>query len=191
MSTKKNGCGQAAGGCLILFAIAFILFAYVGSQYAPNPSNQPAVTVAPSIESTPLAANVLPGLQPVDVYLNLTNKGFTKEGPKQVGDQLYWKISETTAAHSYFVEIYGPTASTVSLVQANALNFSDADTNTVAQDFFGYIATIPYDGATPANAKKWAHSNIGRNSKATFGNVAFEIFADNSPRARMLTIGTK
>lgn len=190
MSKKKGGCGQAAGGCLIIILLGFMGFAYVASKY--QPTQQPETTSdSPTSSPATTASNIIPGLAPVDVYLNLTNKGFTKDGPRPVGDQVYWKISETTADHSFILEIYGPNASTVSTVTASALNFSTADTDTMARDFLGYIATIPYDKSQPGTARDWIKANVSRDASTNFGGVQFEIFAERSPKARMLTIGRK
>ena len=67
------------------------------------------------------------------------------------------------------------------------MNYSSADTNDKSKDFLGYVASIPYEGSKPAEAREWLKNNIHHNASITIGNVRFEIVA-NAPRARILNV---
>ncbi len=146
-------------------------------------------------DKTPAKSKYIPGLQPVDVYLNFTNKGFTLTKDLGGRDELsggvvnFWYCEETTSQSQSRVTVMGPSATQVESVHAmfTYSGSSASDTDKHARDFLAYVATLPYDNARPADAKVWVQSNIGKNAKTTIGGVSFELFA-NAPRARILLL---
>jgi hypothetical protein len=199
MHAKKSSPFTCCLGLLcaiVITPIAIALVVGLAGIKLPTPTTPPqasakqAITPSPQANAEAPAETIatIPELMPVDVYLNLTNKGFTKEGPRTVGDSTYWLCTSATPELTYRVEIYAPkNASAVSSVSASLTNSGTQDTAALAAEFFAYVATLPYDGAEPERAAQWVKANAGRNAKATFGPVTFEIFA-NAPRARILRI---
>jgi len=129
----------------------------------------------------------IPGIVAVDVHGNFTDIGF--ELTKDIKTtRSSWTVTDETTEHDFTVVIYG-TPSEVFEIEATALNFSSKDTGEVTKAFLGYVATIPYDGSSPIEAKKWVESNINTSAETTFGSVELEIVANpDSPRARILMI---
>lgn len=203
-SSISTGCG-----CLIIAGVTLAVMAAVSSrpgrsrpqreQTSPrvNPTDNESKSFAaqddgstaserhhqaqPMVSSVP----VIPGLRPADVYLNLTNKGFSKTGPRTMpdGDAL-WKVEQNLDSHSLQAEVWAPGSSNVRLVRAFAVNsmLPESATHQIAKPFFGYLATLPYDGSTPIEARRWVETHAGTNASKTFGKVEFELFA-TSPRA--------
>lgn len=70
-------------------------------------------------------------------------------------------------------------------IAAKIAGFFDAET---AAKFLGFIATMPYDGAEPANARLWVASNIHKtNAETVIGNVWFELSGDGSMRELVMS----
>ncbi len=189
---EKPGCAKTGCGCALLTAVGAAALLFLLSQAATQMPN--AATVAQpqtqaGSESLGFESDktVIPGLETVDIYLNLTNKGFTKTGPRKLVDMVETVCESKEAFSTLRVSIVGPTPGPVSYVVASGENSGTESTDAVVGEFFGYIATIPYDDATPEAAKQWVLTNINRNAKRRFGKVDFEITA-NAPRSRILTI---
>ena len=138
-------------------------------------------------EEDSMKSKGIPGLFAVDVYGIFTNKGFTLTEHSSVEQQELWTVRQKTKEYLFEVGILGTSASNITSVEATALNFSAMDTGEIVKNFFGYVATLPYDGAKPSEAREWVQSNINKTCHAVFGPVKFELIA-NSPRARMLLL---
>jgi hypothetical protein len=140
--------------------------------------------------SSCLATEVIPGLEPVDVYLNLEKKGF--KTTKHYGDSQNTFVCELEEDKcSYTVTAYTPagSANSVKTVQVMAQWFGpndDAATDKL-KPFMGFAATFPYDGATPEEARRWVEANLGKETSESFGGgVKFELFS--KARTRLLRI---
>jgi len=135
------------------------------------------------------SAEPIPGLAPVDIYLNLENKGFTTD--KRFGkEQHTFVCKEETGAFLNTASITIPAsqgADVVTVVNAMHQNYSAASTDALAVGFLGYCATLPYDGAEPAKARAWVEANIGKNVSAVFGGVSFQLFANGQTRILRLS----
>lgn len=136
------------------------------------------------------AAEIIPGLEPVDVYLNLEKKGFTTT--KHFGQSQNTFVCELEEDDcSYTVTAYTPagSASTVKTVQVMAQWFGPGDDAATEKlkPFMSFAATFPYEGATPEQAKRWVEANLGKEVSATFAaGVKFELFS--KARTRLLRI---
>lgn len=120
----------------------------------------------------------IPGISAVDLHGNLTNKGFKLE--KKLDPKMcYWKCSYHTNEYEYIATAYGDSPTKIYKIEAVVLNYSNKNISSIAKDFLGYIATIPYDGSKPLEAKKWVITNINKNSKKSFGKVEYQIVKSN------------
>ena len=143
-------------------------------------------TKSETTTSTARSVKLIPGLAAVDVHGNLTDKGFTLEKELSANPSR-WTCTETTSSYEYIAVAYGKMASQITKIDATVLNYSTKDTGEIAVDFIGYIATLPYDGSSPAQAREWVKNNINNSTTTIIGTVKFEIFA-NSARSRILTM---
>lgn len=141
--------------------------------------------------SVEVFAQYIPGLTAVDVHGNLTNKGFSLNKNLKPGN-VYWECKNQNSEHLYHVFIYGDNASNIFQVKATVLNYSSKSTESLAKDFLGFIATIPYTGSKPNEAKNWVISNINKSCTTSIAGVTYEIVANpSSPLCRILIIYTR
>lgn len=180
---KRRGCGC---GCLVAVVVLGLLAGLMRDGGIPN-ARQP--NVSNDTAPTAVLSHAIPGLAAVDVHGNLTNKGFklsTLFGPEQAE----WKCVQETNSYSMTVEVFGQSPTRITSIRAVYLNLLDEDTNQRAAEFLSFVASVPYEGASPAEAKSWVTDNIGVGATRTFAGVTFELIArPDSPRTRMLLIG--
>lgn len=147
-------------------------------------------SVADVVKADPPA--VIPGLKPVDVYGNLTGRGFSKEGPKFIGGILpgtLWILRNPGEDRDFRVTITGNDANTVRAILATGMIYGPlADFANVSREFLGFVASVPYDGAKPAEARRWVEANVGTNASTVIAGVRFELFAPKPKRTHMLLI---
>jgi outer membrane biosynthesis protein TonB len=134
-------------------------------------------------EPEPAPSNI-PGLTPQDVYLNLENKGFKCSEPKLMGHQneVRWTCEKQEAQGEYLVKIDSSDANSVRLVKARVISHDPARADALAQDFLGYVAKVPYEGAQPEEAKAWVKQNVGSKVSAEFGGVSYTLGAKAGSR---------
>ncbi len=166
---------------LSIFTIAiFLLLALcsVGEKESPDKN----------IEKVEQVENrkYIPGIAAADLHINLTSKGFEFE-KKISTDYCYWKCSSKNTSYLYEAIAYGDNALSIYKIEATALNYSSKSTAEITKDFLGYIASLPYENATPEVATSWIKNNIDKNAIKIISGVKFELTA-NSPRARILTL---
>jgi hypothetical protein len=130
----------------------------------------------PKPEAKPAPSNI-PGLTPQDVYLNLENKGFKCSEPELMGpeDDVRWTCERHEAKGEYMVEINSKDANSVRLLKAWVISHEPARTDALAEDFLGYVARVPYEGAQPDEAKEWVEQSVGRKASAEFGGVSYTL----------------
>ncbi len=175
---------------VIGYGAAAIIFLAAGMSTNPAPPSSNSVNGAPASKTQGQDEKFIPGIQAVDVYLNLEKKGFqTKQTTLSLpeGNVRLWKSEFNSGSYQHAVEIYGKSHDRITSIRATSLNFSSGSMSAVSRDFLGYIASAPYDGANQAEARAWVESNIDKSASKTFGGVKFEIIAD-SPNARILRI---
>jgi hypothetical protein len=104
----------------------------------------------------------------VDVYGDLEDRGFTCEGPDPIGEgEVWWTCESSDVGAEYMVEIWGPDASSVRLVEATVLSYDPSATNELVADFLGFVATVPYEGSNPEEAKLWVEENADATRKVS------------------------
>jgi hypothetical protein len=123
------------------------------------------------------ASRNIPGLTPQDVYLNLENRGFKCSEPELMGpdNEVRWTCEKQEANGEYLVEINSSDANSVRLVEAWVISDDPARADALAQDFLGYVATVPSEGAQPEEAKAWVEQNVGSKASAEFGGVSYTL----------------
>jgi hypothetical protein len=119
----------------------------------------------------------IPGLTPQDVYLSLENRGFTCSEPElmEPEDVVRWTCERQEAKGKYLVEINSKDANSVRLLKAGVISHEPARADALAQDFLGYVARVPYEGAQPEEAKAWVEQSVGSKASAEFGGVSYTL----------------
>jgi len=134
-------------------------------------------------------AENIPGLMPVDVYLNLEAKGFTTEkklagGTSQQFSEFICRKEEGLG--SFTATAYSPkeSVSKVAVVSAvvQTAGVSEGEMNALASSFLGFIASLPYQGSEPAAARAWVAATVGQKKEKVFGGVKFQLFANGATR---------
>ena len=137
----------------------------------------------PKIKAVP----TIPSLAPADVYQDLEDRGYQCFRLETGRLKVHWYCHGAGPLGEGMVDVYGPDAGSVRLVQATYLDYSGADIDVVGGKFLGYVAAIPYEGATAKEARLWVKANIGQDVDDEFGGVSYALFA-NGP-TRSLEIG--
>ena len=183
----------------IIFGLWFLIFAV--ALFSPAPSNERTNTaisndvstkeVLLNIEDVPAETQdkFLPGLQPVDVYQNLTSQGFSKE--MNVGtetDAIWWVCKMSITGIDYDVQIYTTDVNKVESVEALAIIDVTKKEIIAVQQFIIYISSLPYENSNPTEVADWIIQNFN-NDKAikVIGDVKFTIYAP-SLALRMLRV---
>jgi len=127
-------------------------------------------------EPKPAQRNI-PGLTPQDVYLDLENRGFKCSEPEVMGpdNEVRWTCEKQETHGEYSVEINSSDANSVRLIEAWVISNEPARADALAQDFLGYVARTPYEGAKPEEAKAWVEQNVGSKVSAEFGGVSYTL----------------
>lgn len=162
------------------------------STTSDTPSNTPTLptTKTPVPMATRAPKGLLPGLLPADVTANLESRGMECGQVEKL--QMYYVRSCTRSESSVLlrVDVYGRQAFFVDLIEASVIQF-DSASNGLAKDFLGFVSTMPYDGATPAEARVWIETSLPLSSvdgvEATFAGVKFALYGNSE--ALTLEIG--
>ena len=124
------------------------------------------------------ANRYLPGLAPVDVYLNMEKNGFVTEKRLSGKSGNFWISTESVPGIDYRVETYSSNIDNVESVKASAtidMYYEDISTT---QQFFIFISSLPYLGADPQRAGNWIRDNFYYDkSTIVIGDARFTIYA--------------
>src|SRR5829696_4478125 len=144
----------------------------------PSQDQQQHKRGGPKPKPKPEPSNI-PGLTPQDVYLSLENRGFTCSEPEVMGHEndVRWTCERQDAKGRYLVEINSKDANSVRLLKAWVISPERARADALAQDFLGYVARVPYEGAQPEEAKAWVEQSVGSKASAEFGGVSYTLAA--------------
>ncbi len=182
------------GGGLVLFWVA--IAAFVLTTYFPGvtlklgtvevQSNFPALSKS---AERPPSSDILPGLAPVDLYGNLESKGFTinKDIQSHVSTFTCLKVDDWSTLSAIARSPAGR-VSEVSHIEAAAE--TTITSGSIAEEFLGYICTLPYKGSNPAAARAWLVKSFGSPATLTLGNVRFDLTqpAPNNHHLRLTPI---
>jgi hypothetical protein len=90
-------------------------------------------------------------------------------------NEVRWTCEKQEGQGEYLVKINSSDANSVRLVEARVVSYDLAHADALAQDFLGYVATIPYEGAHPEEAKAWVKQSVGSKASAEFGGVSYTL----------------
>ena len=125
------------------------------STFTPIPGDTPV----PTVTQAPEIVALIPGLMPVDVTLNLEQRGFTCTAPKKV---VYYERTckrEEAGIYLFNVDIGGRELFIVDFIDTTVLQFT-TPSNEIAAALIGFVATMPYENATPEDARTWVENTI-------------------------------
>ena len=163
---------------------------------APSDSSISQVTFVPTFESTPdsSVSGKLPGLSPVNVTVGLEKQNFTCTAvKKQLAYYVRTCLKGLPSESLFQVVIYGREPSIVDFIETSVKQNKTPDNN-VAAELLGFVAALPYDGATPEDAKAWVEHTIpalsgqpGNTQEMVFGGVNYVL--RGTPAAYTLEMG--
>ncbi len=155
-----------------VFIIGFMLMLSCG-QKSNNTKMETEAETQTEETSEPLK---LPGLAPVDIYLNMENQGFTTE--KNLGGEYgsSWICKNVSGGINYEVSIFSTSTMDVESVTATAMN-TDGDP-AASLSFIKYVSSTPVDGVDRDAVLSWIEKNFNTD-KAEYesGDVRYTISA--------------
>lgn len=203
--TLKKGYSNKARVISFLWLFVVWVLAFNDPQY----KDYVAKTKASKVESkqnslsknkaTELFRKPIPGLQPGNIYLNLTKKGFSKKGPIShdltelggSGEYVSWELTLKDSLTNHQVEIYSNNIDDVYMVRATILDYLNEpskDASLKIVEFLSYISTLPYENAEPKKAMQWVQENINTHKATTIiAKARFTLYGETAS-AKMLTI---
>jgi hypothetical protein len=147
----------------------------------------PISSPSPSAKLTPLVSTPnsqgtgqLPGLSPVNVTVGLEGQKFTCTAVKK-GTVSYERtcVRGLPSINLIQVLISGKEPSIVDFIDVSVLQNENPE-NKAAQELLSFIASMPYDGATPEEARAWVERTIpaisgkpGGVQETVFGDVKY------------------
>jgi len=203
----------------LLVGTVFLLFLFYGCTPAPATpvrnevgansiiiSTQTATADSPVISETTIPTlvqtqtsgltDVLAGLSPVNITLNLEQQNFTCTAVRKV--TVYYQrtcTKGTSSTYLFKVVILGRESFIVDFIETSVLQYSNPDSKT-AIPILGLMASMPYDGATPEEAQAWVESTIpalegtsGAPQEMVFGGVKYVL--SGQPKALTLEMGER
>jgi hypothetical protein len=163
---------------------------------APPDSPMPSESLTSTIEPTPdsKVTGQLPGLSPVNVTVNLEQQNFTCTQVKK--GVVYYERTCLRGLPStvlFQVVISGREPFIVDFIKASVRQNENPD-NKIATEFLSFMAAMPYEGATPEDARQWVENTIPTLSgkpedaqEAVFGGVKYVL--SGPPTALTLEMG--
>ncbi|MGE5572931.1 MAG: hypothetical protein ACM3ZU_07945 [Bacteroidota bacterium] len=148
-------------------------------------------TVSSIAEEEPEPSSYLPGLTAADIKLNLQKAwGFEFSGPRKLETVFvdHGEVVDSDTGALLQCDIYESTPLKIESVEfmidsSAAMGIVDVGTiDALAEGFFGYCATIPYDDSDPTTAKNWVAGHAKSAKKAgkvlttTVGSAQFELY---------------
>jgi hypothetical protein len=155
---------------LRLFETLFPLIFLVVACSAETHTNDAASSATATAGTT--AKPAIPGLMPVDIYLNLeSEEGHECGGPSLSDEGLSWVCTKQTPGAAFQVLIVGNSATDVVLIDASVFMAPEEQ----AKAFLGHIASIEYQGGNPREARAWVMSSMEAGGERTLGSAKFTI----------------
>ena len=160
---------------------------------APAKSPAPSEALTPTLAATPDSGAVgrVPGLSPVNVTVGLEGQSFTCTAVKKVGSYHQRTCLKGLASETlYQVVISGREPFFVDFIDASVKQAKKPESK-IATAFLGFIASLPYDGSTPDQARAWIESTVpasGRDAQEMeLGGVKYIL--SGPPEALVLEMG--
>lgn len=181
---------QLALACL---GLGVAILCYRGLQLAAQRPRAPRPVATATAQPV---VGVIPELSPVDVTDSIKERDFScSAGADTNGDGVWiWDCERRAGATQFYVTLQSRSLNTVDYISASILQPSASADDIVASDFLGFIATMPYDGAKPSEARAWVEQGLptlsgeqGDIRSTTIASVRYELFGPKT--ARTLSIG--
>lgn len=143
----------------------------------PTSTNTPSPTPSPTITRTPTPEPVewIPGLTAIDVTGNLEDRGFDCEGPRPLQTLDDWTCTSSATDFSWqiYVSVLGDGPQSIRSITASVIDTTGASERST--EFFGFLATVPYDDASPDEARAWVEDHPRDDAETTFGSARFYV----------------
>lgn len=167
LSPKKRGCLFA-----FLIACVALIIGIIAICIATDDSPKTKIDEA---------TLYIGGLNPVDVYLNLKERGFSVDTDYDVTNGTMWTCKYNAKGLDFTVNIFTP--HDVDKAQSVRLTImADPYANLNAgKEIAAFVATIPYDSADKDKARQFVENNYN-NDKATIviGDACFTMYAPSA-----------
>jgi hypothetical protein len=104
------------------------------------------------------------------------------------GDRVLGYVCDDASDPSYYFSVswYGLNASDVRMIDAGVAWLGAGSPESSFDDLLGYVATVPYEAATPSQARAWVRETA--TGTKNFGSAVFELTTSSNGRHRQLTI---
>lgn len=188
-------------GCLITGGVLFAVLVIIGLIVGPSDRSKSksaamadTTTVQPTEQdrqykgvSPEIAPEILPGLDPWAVVEGMKKKGFSEKVNRYKGmAEYHYALDFAGLDLRADMNIYGSDYSTG--VNATAMVQHGLSDIGKAREFFGWLASVYYEGSNPTKARDWAVQQFDQDSSwAILGDGHFLLRAP-SPGSRMLFI---
>ena len=182
------------------------------SQASPTTEREPTATTAPSLTPTSTATSTpqpaatprpaptstatatapewITGLDARNVTQNLENRGFECKGPTKLQTLSSWDCSDSTG--EIVVSVLGRDSTHIRTIDSTVFAFFGAPSDETAANFLGFLATVPYDDASPAEARAWVEANISSGAETVFGSANFQLYGPPAARSlQIVAVGAK
>lgn len=178
MKTRNEKFKGCLGGVLSVILLLF----FVGMCSDDNKTTNQELTEKTDFNS------YIPGIEPVDVYLNLKNEGFKidKTFNPEFGNS--WECKKQIDGIDMYVNIYSPnSASKFQSLKATITVEAGYKHIEAGKYFIKYISSLPYDGSNNVAAVNWIDKHFYHSADTIIGNVQFSLKAPSN-YARLLII---
>lgn len=153
-------------GCLLVLCLLGVGVFVLGSFWV---SSTPTATTS----ATNIRPPYIPGLNQVDLYLNLEKRGFQKEVIQGDDGLTTWKLSKPLPGQRKLTATcYGFSE------RIQSLTAWAESTDTDGESFIRYVASMPYDTQDDAKLQQWITDNLAtRDQKPTItvGDATFTL----------------
>lgn len=141
-------------------------------------------------QETKEVSNTIPGLVPVDIYLNLEKQGFTTD--KDFSSKPIAFISKKSIEGiGYTVETYCPDVNSVNYIRITSIIDPSQKKIVAVKPFLKYMATLRYANANPEASIDWVDRNFNSEIADTIINDVFFKIASPSNTTRLMYIKHK
>lgn len=155
-----------------------------------TPTPTPTPRPSPTATNTPAPPEWITGLDVIDVTGNLENRGFECKGPTKLQTLSSWDCTNRTGEIN--VSVLGRDATHVRTIDATVFFFTGTPSDESAAAFLGFLATVPYDDATPAEARAWVETNIANGAETVFGSAKSVVYGPPAARSlQIVAVGAK
>jgi hypothetical protein len=122
--------------------------------------------------------------------INLEKQGLDCKGPTKLQTLVEWVCENSVG--DIDVSMLGRDPTHIRSIDATFFAFSAAPSDARAADFLGFLATVPYDDASPAEARAWVTEHIAEQAETTFGSARFTIYGPAAARTlEIVAVGAK